>query len=86
MGRSAMTSSRASDPYNVLAAIDAAVENPVILVQLLHSCRDRDSAFDMLQREFGWNEHQARAVMDMQFRRVVEEDRQLIRRQLEGDD
>lgn len=81
-----MVSSPTSDPYNVLSAIVEAVEDPVALIQLLYNCRDRDSAFDALQREYGWNEHQARMVMGMQFRRVVEEDRQLIRRQLEADD
>lgn len=86
VGGSAMASSRTSDPFNLLTAIVEAVENPVAVIQLLHNCPDRDSAFDALQHEYGWNEHQARAVMDMQFRRVVEEDRHLIRRQLEGDD
>jgi DNA gyrase/topoisomerase IV subunit A len=81
-----MTSPRSPDPDNLLAAIVQAVENPVALVQLLFNCRDRDSALAALQREYGWDEIQARMVMNMQFRRVVEEDRQLIRRQLEGDD
>ncbi len=81
-----MTSPRSPDADNLLAAIVQAVENPVALIQLLFNCRDRDSVIAALQREYGWDEIQARMVMDMQFRRVVEEDRQLIRRQLEGDD
>ncbi len=81
-----MTSSRNPDADEVLAAIVEAVENPVGLIQLLFDCRDRQSALHALQRQYGWKEIQAHVVMDMQFRRRVQEDRELIRRQLKGDD
>lgn len=79
-----MGSSRDQLADEVLAAITEAVEGPVALVQLLFECQDRESALEALQREYGWTEIQARMVLEMQFRRVVEADRQLIRRQLEG--
>lgn len=70
----------------VLDAIAEAVGDPVVVVKLLFECPDYGSALDALQREYGWTEIQARMVLEMQFRRVVAEDRQMIRRQLDGTD
>ena len=80
-----MASLRASDPHDVMIAINEAVKNPIALVQLLYSCSSAHSAAKALQCEYGWNEHQARAVMGLQFKRVTEEHRNLIQGQVAGD-
>lgn len=81
-----MANARSPDADELLVAIVEAVENPVGLIELLSECEDLDDAVNALQFKYGWNEIQARAVLNMQFRRVVRESRQLTRRQLEGDE
>lgn len=81
-----MANARSPEANELLVAIVEAVENPVGLIELLSECEDLDDAVNTLQFKYGWNEIQARAVLNMQFRRVVRESRQLIRRQLEGDE
>lgn len=81
-----MTNSREPEVQELLLAYVEGVEDPGRLMQVLLTCEDEDSAVDALQLEYGWNEIQARAVLDVQFRRVTQKNRRLLRRQLEGED
>jgi hypothetical protein len=54
----------------VLAALDAALADPARLVHLLADTEDDADATHRIRQEFGLDEVQAAAVLDLQFRRL----------------
>jgi len=80
-----MTNSREPEVQELHIAYVEGVEDPGRLIQVLFTCEDEDSAVDALRLEYGWNEIQARAILDVQFRRVTQKNRRRLRRQLQRD-
>ena len=56
---------------SILAAIEAALADPVRLIGILQESADDDDALRRLTHSFGLDEVQARAVLDLQMRRVT---------------
>lgn len=58
------------DRLHVLSALAAALEDPLATLALVAAAPDEDAALGSLQERFGFDRLQARAVVDLQFRRA----------------
>lgn len=67
---------------SVLAAMEAALADPVRLIGILVESADDEDAARRLMRAFDLDDVQAQAVMDVQVRRVTAENRALIGEEL----
>jgi DNA gyrase subunit A len=67
-----------------LAALDQALQRPGEVIDVLSRAEDDEAGNAALQERFGWDENQARAVADLQFRRVTRVHRDAIARELRG--
>ena len=66
----------------LLAAMSRALEDRVPVLQLIADADDHDRARDALMAEYGWDEIQATAVLDLQLHRVTRLDRARIAAEL----
>lgn len=68
------------DPVHqrILDALDEAVQNAAQVVELLYDCGDPTAGEAALKEHFGWDEVQARAVLNMQLRRVTRSEREAV--------
>lgn len=67
----------------LLRALSEALEDPQAFLAVILASEDREAAMAALQDRYGWDEVQAMAVLDMQFRRATRADRDLIMQEFE---
>jgi hypothetical protein len=75
-------SSHRGERLRILAAMEAALADPVRLIGILQESVDDDDAARRLMDAFGLDDVQARAVLDLQMRRVTAADRARIAEEL----
>ncbi|WP_104105427.1 DNA gyrase subunit A [Nocardioides sp. 616] len=75
---------RARDELLIFEAVEEAASNPHDVLDVLLTSADSESAGEALQRQFGFTEMQADAVMSLQFRRVTHIERRNIRERCEA--
>jgi DNA gyrase subunit A len=69
---------------HLLAALDQALRHPGEVIDVLSGAEDDEAGYAALHERFGWDENQARAVANIQFRRVTRVHRDAIARELRG--
>jgi DNA gyrase/topoisomerase IV subunit A len=69
---------------HLLAALDQALRHPGEVIDVLSGSEDDEAGYAALQERFGWDENQARAFANIQFRRVTRVHRDAIARDLMG--
>jgi DNA gyrase subunit A len=69
---------RAQQQLRVLEAVEAATNDAHRVLDLLWTASEPDEAVNAVIEAFGWSEVQARAVLDVAFRRVTQQERDRI--------
>lgn len=67
----------------LLRALVEALSDPQTFLGIVLDSADRDEAIAALQDRYEWDEQQAAAVLDMQFRRATRAERDLITQELQ---
>lgn len=73
----------ARQQLEVYEAISAAASDAHAVLDVILSASNSDAARAALQQRYGFTEVQSSAVMDMQFRRMTSEDREVLERRRE---
>lgn len=70
-----MTSPDNDHEADILRAVSLALHAPDSVLGILFASSDEEGAVSSLREWFGWDAHQARAVLNLQFRRLIVEHR-----------